>query len=470
MRTAIVLTSLCLASPALADEPPPPASDRPPSASTPSDGPATTSAPNDERTAADVAQDPLPGHESGRVDGTRDQDSVLRDIGQGVLLVPRVALEASTAPVRATLWAFDRYHLVDRWKRLFFDDTYTYGLYPTAVLDSSYGLSVGARFVHRNLFGEREHLALRGATGGEYRALVSGELRSGTRLGERTLLWTRGELERRPEDAFYGIGNSDDVEVHHRQELVRGAASIDVRAVSDLHVRAAGAVSDIAYSRASEGPPIDEVYTPQMLTGWMDGVRNLYGELELRWDSRRLPGELDMHGVFDRGTLLAAYGGRVHQYEAGADYFQYGGELQQYLRLGAGPRVLSARLRLDAVTGSLEDVAFTQLPQLGGKYLLRGYPRERFRDRVATLASLEYTWDLGRFPMASIFVDAGRVYSALEDIQPTDIRVGYGMSLQLHVNRHFIAAVSVASSIDGGVFVDLAFDPVFDIEQRVEQR
>jgi hypothetical protein len=48
--------------------------------------------------------------------------------------------------------------------------------------------------------------------------------------------------------------------------------------------------------------------------------------------------------------------------------------------------------------------------------------------------------------------------------------VGYGMSLQLHVNRHFIAAVSVASSIDGGVFVDLAFDPVFDIEQRVEQR
>ncbi|HEU4616337.1 MAG TPA: hypothetical protein VFS15_29765, partial [Kofleriaceae bacterium] len=123
-----LLASICVASPALADDSPPA-----------SDGAPSASAPSDERTAADVAEDPLPGNESGRVDGTRDRDSVLRDIGQGVLLVPRVALEASTAPVRATLWAFDRYHLLDRWKRLFFDDTYTYGLYPTAVLDSSYG-------------------------------------------------------------------------------------------------------------------------------------------------------------------------------------------------------------------------------------------------------------------------------------------------------------------------------------------
>ena len=444
----VVVAALCAASPAIADDTPP----------------------SDDHTAADVARAPLPGQESGRIDATHERDSVLRDIGQGVLLVPRVAVEVTMAPVRASLWTFDRYRLVDRWKQIFFDDSYTYGLYPTAVLDSTYGLTVGARFVHRNLFGEREHLALRAGTGGEYRAVLRGELQSGRRLGERTLVWSRGELERRPEDNFYGFGNQDDVHVHYRQELLRAAVSADVRTISALHVRFAGALTDIDYSESDNGSPIDEVYDPAVLTGWMEGVRNVYGELELRWDGRRLPRELDLHHVYDHGSLVSVYGGRVHQLEAGGDYWGYGGELQHYFRLGAGPRVLSARLRLDGVTGQLEDVAFSQLPRLGGDMLLRGYPRDRFRDRVATLGSLEYTWDLGRFPMASLFVDVGRVFPSLRDVQPTDLRVGYGVSLQLHNKRDFIAVVSLASSIDGGVFVDLAFDPVFDLEPRVEQQ
>ena len=59
--------------------------------------------------------------------------------------------------------------------------------------------------------------------------------------------------------------------------------------------------------------------------------------------------------------------------------------------------------------GEIGEVAFTQLPQLGGIPSLRGYARERFRDRIAVTGSIEYEWDLGRHTYASLFVDAGRV-------------------------------------------------------------
>jgi hypothetical protein len=424
---------------------------------------------NGERTAADVESSPLPGNESGRTDKS-EGDSLLRNIAQGVLLPPRVAVEVAMAPVRASIWTFDRFQLMDRFKQVFFDDTETYGLYPTAVLDSSYGLTLGGRFIHRDLFGEHEHLSLRGGSGGEYRAQAEVRLRSGTRLGDRVNLELKGELERRPQDAFYGIGNAaEPAETHHRQELVRATTVLDIRAISALHVQASGAVTDLAYGPSSVGPSIETMYDPMSLTGWT-GTRNLYGELELRWDRRHYASTLDDHATWAAGWLLGVYGGRVHQLEAGTDYWRYGGEAQHFLQLGAGPRVLASRFHAEAVTGEIEDVAFTQLPQLGGKMLLRGYPRDRFRDRAALVGSLEYEWDLGRLLMASLFVDAGRVFPNLREIEPSVMRVGYGFSIQLHSHRRFLASVSIASSIDGGVFIDFAFDPVFDIEPRVEQR
>ena len=424
----------------------------------------------DEPTAADVAAAPLPGNETGRTDPP-EHDSLLRDLAQGALIPPRIAIEIAMAPVRTGVWAADRYHVVERWKQVFFDDTYTYGLYPTLVIDASYGFTVGARFVHRNLFGQREHLAVHVGTGGEYRAEVNGSLRSGYRLGERTQLELGGAYERRPNDAFYGIGNIDDaIETHHRQQLDRVLATLDVRAVDALHVRASGAFSDLTYAESSDGPPIDMVYDPMtVLTGWT-GVRNVYGELELRWDHRRRETVLRRFGVFDGGSLLGIYAGRMHQLEAGGDYWQYGGDAQYFIRFGGGVHTLTTRLHAEAVTGDYADVSFTQLPQLGGKMLLRGYPRDRFRDRVAALGSAEYGWDIGQNVIATLFSDVGRVYPSWQDFTVDHLRLGFGASLQLHDHRHFLACVSLASSIDGGVFLDLAFDPVVDIEPRVEER
>lgn len=461
MKNALLLAAVLAATPAFADDEAPSPAAEPP---------APEERASDEPTAADVASAPLPGQESGRLDEP-EGDSVLRDVAQGALLVPRVGVEVAMAPVRVGIYAYEKYAMSDRFKRSFFDDTNTYGLYPTVYYDATYGATIGGRVVHRNLFGQRERMSLRAATGGEFRTMADGHVRTGRRLGENVSLELRGQFEQRPEDRFFGIGNSDDVvEVRHRQQLMRATSTLDVRPFSSFHLRAAGAITDSEYAVSPDGPMITEVYDESMLTGF-SGARYAYGELELRWDSRAKNNRWDQHAVFDGGSFVGVFAGRMHQLESmtADDYGRYGVEAQHFMTI-RGARTVATRLHIEGITGGLDDVPFTQLPQLGGSALLRGYPAERFRDRAAVLGSVEYFWDLSRYLMASLFVDVGRVYPSLADFELTGLRAGFGASVQLHSARSFIAGLNIASSIDGGVFVNLAFDPVFEPEPRVEQK
>jgi hypothetical protein len=428
-----------------------------------------------EPTASDVEGQPVPGQESGRLDSD-DGDSTARKLGRGALWLPKMAVEAAFAPVRAGVWAYGRYHLYDRALALFFNDDRTLGLYPVAQLESQYGINVGARFLARDLAGEREHLSLHAGAGGRFRQIASAKLRSGNRFGSHVGLELDTEFERRPKDAFYGLGNTNDgsvvpgvVEARFREQLLRAAATADFRLVANLHVRFAGALADFELGRSEQGPPIDELYPMDVMVGF-GGVRHGYGELELRWDSRRSTTFWDLPAMHTTGWLVAGYAGRVTALDAGADYWRFGADLQRFVRLGSGSRVIAGRLYGETVTGSLDEVPFTQLPRLGGKTLLRGYPLDRFRDRAATMGSVEYFWDLSRFISASTFVDVGRVFPSLPDVSSKDLRVGYGLSLQAYTTNTFLLRASLASSIDGGVFLDLAFDPVFELDPRVERR
>lgn len=417
-------------------------------------------------TAAPVTA--VPGAESGRIDDG-DRDSLLRRAGRAVLFVPRVVTMVAFAPVRVALFAFERYDLERRYIKLFFDEEEVVGLHPVARIESDYGFTAGARFVHRDLFGAREHLALRGSMGGRFRDRLALTFHTGNRLGEHLRLELTGELDRRPKERFFGIGNVDDApKTRYRQQLERARAILDVRAEENLHVRTSAALTDLDYGRSDTGPPIDLVYGEPLLTGWT-GVRQAYGELELRWDTRRRVSR-DSPALISTGELASGFLGRVHRLDAGSDYWRYGLDLQRFHRLGEGPRVVVARLRGEGVTGSLDEVPFTELPELGGRTLLRGYNTDRFRDRVAAVGSFEYRWDLSYRVTGTMFVDVGRVYPSLRDISVEELRVGYGVGIEYQTRTSFLGQLSIASSVDGGVFVNLSFDPVFDLDSRVERR
>jgi hypothetical protein len=422
-------------------------------------------------TSLDVVGAPAPGEESGRVDQPGSGTSTWRTIGRGVLAVPRFALEVVFLPIRGVLYVYERYALDARFKQIFFNEAETVGLYPTLNFDTVYGVTFGGRFVHRDLFGEREHLSVRAGFGGRYHNIFEATLRSGQRFGERIAVEARGELEDRPQDAFYGIGNGAvGTEAHHEQDLIRISTIGDVRVAGDLHVRGAAAFTDLGYGDSDSEPSVEMVYDTSTLTGFMTGVRHVYGELELRYDSRRRGSIWDAPVLPGRGWLLSGYAGLAHQLNELDDYWRTGFDFWRFFWLGRGPRVLSLHFAGETVTGGYDDVAFTELPQLGGKRALRGYPTERFRDRVAIVTSAEYQWDLSRNVAFSMFVDVGRVYSELSAINASDLRVGYGVGLSAMTGHNFIAEALLASSIDGGVFINLAFDPVYDVDPRVVRR
>ncbi|HEY0478757.1 MAG TPA: hypothetical protein VGD37_14665 [Kofleriaceae bacterium] len=448
--------------------------------------PARTPAPSPERelTAADVAFEPIPGYESGRTD--RDEtDSTWRGIGRGLLYVPKLALDVVLSPARAAIWAQDRYQLSDRYTRTFYNAEQTIGIYPNLSVDSALGFSGGAGFVHRDLFGDKEHLGAEFSIGNRYRQIYSASFATGDRLGKQLSLQLDAGYERRPHDAFYGIGNGaraesaaapinplldpTSIESHYRQARARLSMVADYRPSSRVHIRPAAAVSELQFGAPDTGESLTEFYDTRGVVGW-NGVRYGYAELELRWDSRRATTIMEPPAVYSAGELAAVFAGRMHRLDDGPDFWRYGFDAQKFLRLAEGPRVLIGHLHGEAVTGRRDDVPFTELPKLGGPTWLRGYALDQFRDRVAVFGSLAYEWDLSQWFSANVFVDAGRVYPELTDLSIDHLRMGYGLAIEAHRVESFVLEGSIGSSIDGGLFVNLSFNPVYDLDERVRRR
>ncbi len=431
-------------------------------------GPATPRA----RAAAEAATTPPPppGDESGRIDARGPQDSTARLALRGVLFVPRIAINVVLAPVRTAIWAQNRYQLDERFYRTFFNRDRTIGLFPTATYETDFGLTAGARFVHRDVLGAHEHVGLQATTGAvsgtRYRDALRATFSSGDRLGEPLEIGVALNLDRRPADHFYGIGaGGTGLPTAYRYREARAALAQDLHLAADVHVRVLGAITELAFARSDRGPPIDEVQDPATLVGF-DGVRHAYGELELRLDERRQATLWEQRGQHATGWLASGFVGRVHRLDGGTDYWRGGAELQHFWRIAMGPRVLVTRLHVEAVSGSRAVVPFAELPMLGGSAFLRGYPFGRFRDRVAAVGTLAYAWDLSHLVGASLFVDVGRVFPALDALDASHLRAGYGASIDVYRSSGLLVEASLASSIDGGLVGLLGFNSVFDARPR----
>ena len=429
----------------------------------------------------DVASAPLPGNESGQIvtdDG--DRSTAGQSIARGVLFVPRVLVEGLLLPIRGGVWLDDRYELKDLYYRIFYNADRTFGIVPTIAYETGIGLTAGAHLIATDLFGKDEHLSISGTYGGSHSLRASGWLDSGHRF-RRLWLLAGASIDDVPETQFYGIGNADlgpppkmpvnpqtddtAVETNYRSQVVLGLVAAKLRVLDELHLVARGSVMNLGYGPPASGQSLASVYAPGAVPGFDTGAEQLYGELELRWQHRAVEDrrfELLNHTT---GWLVSGFAGRVHALDRGADFTHYGIDLQAYVHLSLAPRMLVFRLWGEGVTGAVDQVPFTELPQLGGDFL-RGYPYGRFRDRVASYATAQYVWDLSRYVDAFLFVDAGRVYSSLDALTLHDLRVGYGGGLAVYTETGFVIEGSLASSIDGGIIVTATLSPIFDRRPR----
>ncbi|HTR52370.1 MAG TPA: BamA/TamA family outer membrane protein [Kofleriaceae bacterium] len=426
---------------------------------------------------------PRPGSESGRIEEEEPTESVGRQIGRVALYVPRFLFELATLPVTGTFYAVDRYQLEDRYYRLFYNRERNAGIVPTATYTTGYGLTVGALAFHDDTFGDAEHSELEATTGFEYRVGLRAAIDTGVRF-DPVKLGISGNFDRRPAEPFYGIGNNGDtvsatghedinplvnptaIGTYYRYQEARAAATADWSMFYNMHLLALGSITQLEYTASNTGPSIQDVYDPMTLNGFDTKTDHVYGQLELAWDTRHPASRWEPMTVHGVGSLVLGYGGISHQLDSDIDFWHYGVELQHYIHLGLGPRVLVARFHGEAVTGNLDEIPISELPMLGGAQYLRGYSYARFRDRMAGMASLQYMWSLTANSTAYLFTDAGRVWRGWDDLSVDEMHAGFGLGLMMYGGSSFLVDLAVASSTDGGIAFTAEFTPVLDERQR----
>ena len=439
----------------------------PPATGAPASAPTAVPAPVQE---PDWANAPSPREASGvtREDSPPTRDRLLW-VPRALLFFPRIAVWAASQPLRGAAYAYEEYDLGPRATAATFNKERTFGAYPVATYETGFGVTLGGRILYRDVFDRGERLKGRVNFGGRYRQAYGLDLRSGQRFGDRVTLEFDTSYERRPQERYYGIGNTDDaVGTRFREDIVRNVLRFDTRITNDFQSRLSGALMFREFAGTGDDDSVTMHYDTAAIAGFDTGVDNLYIEHAFVYDSRRPSSPYQSQALDATGWFASLHLGMTTGVrDDPSELIAYGGEVQRYFDLYDGSRVLAIRLLVEAVTG--DHISFIDLPRLGGAEYLRGYPNGRFRDRAVTLGTAEYTWDLGNYLAAYTFVDVGRPWPSLADLEAdgtANLRVGYGGGVQVHTSSSFMTRVQVAASRDGDVFLELALSPAFGRRER----
>lgn len=450
--------------------------------------PEPTAVEHEPLTAADVRDAPLPGFEHGRADPIDPGDSMTRRFGRSLLLIPRLSVEVLAQPVRGFLYLESRYNVIERVVSVFFTDDRRIGIFPTVRFDSGFGLNQGVQALLRDVFRKGERISLQAGVGGKYDRFAALDVGSGDLLPRPFTASFAVRYEERIKERFFGVGNADEIRPSMPIDPLIGDASASsrfeakvwrvtprLRAQLPRHFAATATLSLVRKTFAaadetasSDDIPIDQAFMTERITGFTTGTEFAYTEIELGWDTRHRK-QWDVYGLHSAGSQLVAFAGRHNDLDRGPAFYRLGVDLQHHIRLTAGPRALELRAYGETVTGNRDEVPFSELPQLGGVDLLRGYDNDRFRDRVALLGQLAYRWQASRWLTPVIFTDAGRVYSGLDALTVEGLRVGYGGGFEVFSSSGLLIQGGLASSIDGGVNGFLSLSSAYDARPRLER-
>lgn len=438
------------------------------------------------------------GEVSGLVEARDPEESGGRRAARIALYPIRGLWFVVWAPIRGLAWAYDRFAVPTRLRRWFFSEDGRVGLFPVASYQNGFGVGGGARFVLRDLFAERARLRVTATYGGEVLQSYTAKYRSGRLLGRHAELEVAAGFQTFPRNRFFGIGNGDRldfdeldpdeprppglpmnvdalndptaVDTRYYYDAFTAEATLAAKLPGPFRLRANGGYRlrhfEVDPGGDEDDIPIGAVYDVTKLVGFPEDLSNIYVEASLVVDTLRqdrfdLSRATPSAGWYVTGKLGYAQG----LSDDPSEYWRWGVDVQRYLDLFRGDRILVLRATLEGVTGSLADVPFIDLPKLGGPVLLRGYQQDRFRDRQAGMASAEYQWGVDRNVSAFVFTDVGRVWRGYDDFADTelgDLRVGFGGGLQLHSMKSFLARLMLAGSKDGDFLFLFSFDPLYD--------
>lgn len=297
-------------------------------------------------------------------------------------------------------------------------------------------------------------------------------LQTGFRHGPVTFL-AYGRYRHMPKEDVYGVGGDSDLQDrsnYRLNEAVGGVlAGFQVGSFSRLGNLSAGVRT--AYIASDPGPGRDDDYPSTLewaapvpieslersarhaaLGSWLelDGRDPKPARRAFVYLTHTEPDVIGMPLASDRGVYVL---GDVVHYQSvdGAPFgfTRFTAQSQQYIPFRHGRNVFAFREYI-ALSGTDEaTVPIYMLPALGGAYTLRGFDLFRFRDRHALLLNAEYRWQVWLFADLALFLDAGQVYSRVEDVSLRDLHTSYGAGLRLRIDGRGLARADVARSVEG---------------------
>ncbi len=137
-------------------------------------------------------------------------------------------------------------------------------------------------------------------------------------------------------------------------------------------------------------------------------------------------------------------------------------DAQQYISLLKQRRILAFHALVsasDADEGA--EVPFYFQRTLGGPDDLRGFRRNRFRDRHALFLQAEYRWEIFTAVDGAIFYDAGKVASRIEDLNLRHLEHDYGFGFRFGTRNSVFLRVDTAFGSSAGTHFILRFGNVF---------
>jgi hypothetical protein len=424
-----------------------------------------------------------PGQTSGIRVAPRRGAKVLLWVPRVILFVPRHAIDIAVHPIRLGLMVWEKHQVPRRAADIFFTRDRKFGIWPVLFVETGFGANAGARLVHRDMAGKGENVFVRASYGGLYRQRYEARMGTGSRLGDDVQLSVRGSFQIVPRARFYGLGNADEgsartdapmdpidptraVDSRYRRDEAFGEIAADFALTRSLSFRLS---EEIRWRRFLDAATDDDdaqlqaVYDTRRLAGWRTGQLTSYTEGSLTVSNTRVTQPHIHPAVPSKGWLARGFvGAGIGTRGDPTRFVRYGADVQRFIDLHRGDRVLRLRGLADVVDGPLDRVVFVDMPSLGGPTLLRGYVRDRFRGRIAGLASVEYLWPIEDHVTGYLFTDVGRVWNELP-LDGGPPRVGFGGGLIAHTSRAFVARLQVASSIDGGFYMQLKFSPSWEI-------
>jgi hypothetical protein len=132
------------------------------------------------------------------------------------------------------------------------------------------------------------------------------------------------------------------------------------------------------------------------------------------------------------------------------DFTRVAGEVQAHVPLGFRNRMLAARLRTSHATPDAgHSVPFYLMETLGGAQTLRGFRDYRYRDRRNLVINAEYRWEVWNYVDFALFADAGKVFRDEDDLDLSDLELGYGFGIRGHAPGGMLFRIDVARSYEG---------------------